>query len=97
MLCMFGFYDALKQGVYGNLKHTSNSQTQLQAGAGISGFHSRNVLLRRGNHISQCFLCQMIFVTQIANVFAELYTKWILRWVFLMLTIMLSHFTDINL
>lgn len=24
----------------------------------------------------------MIFVTQIANVFAELYTKWILRWVF---------------
>lgn len=82
MLCMFGFYDALKQGVYGNLKHTSNPQTQLQAGAGISGFHSRNVLLCGANHISQRFLRQMIFVTQIADVLAELYTELILRWVF---------------
>ena len=82
MLCMFGFYDALKQGVYGNLKHTSNLQTQLQAGTGISGFHSRNVLLCGGNHISQRFLRQMFFVTQIADVLAELYTQLILRWVF---------------
>lgn len=80
--CGFGFYDALKQGVYGNLKHTSNSQTQLQAGAGISGFHSRNILLCGGNHISQRFLRQMIFMTQIADVLAELYTELILRWVF---------------
>ena len=82
IFCGFGFCDALKKGVYGNLKHTSNSQTQLQAGAGISGFHSRNVLLRGGNHISQHFLRQMIFVAQIADVLAELYTELILRWVF---------------
>ena len=80
----FGFYDALKQGVYGNLKHTSNSQTQLQTGAGISGFHSRNVLLCGENHISQCFLRQMVFVTQVLDVLAELYTELVLRRVFFM-------------
>ena len=78
ILCGFGFYDALKKRVYGNLKHTSNSQTQLQTGAGISGFHSRNVLLCGGNHISQRLLRQMIFVTQIADVLAELYTELVL-------------------
>ena len=72
ILCGFSFYDALKQGAYGNLKHASNSQTQLQTGAGISGFHSRNVLLRGGNHISQGFLRQMVFVTQIADVLTVL-------------------------
>lgn len=65
------FDNAFQQRVDGNVKCICNSQACLQTWVRAARFDTRNVLLRRKNHLRQFFLRQMLLTPERTDILAE--------------------------
>ena len=65
------FDNAFQQRVDGNVKCICNLQACLQTWVRAARFDTRNVLLRRKNHLRQFFLRQMLLVPECTDILAE--------------------------